>query len=139
MQSIIWDTSLYIARLRNGFNWNNEQSENLILSSVAIAELETGYVNKSPQANEFKSYVEQMFSTNRVLNPSFYDWYNSGIIIGKIIKSRPDLKNKKALLFNDCLIATSSTQINAKVITANLKDFELIKSHLNFEVSYITC
>ena len=139
MQSIIWDTSLYIARLRNGFNWNNEQSENLILSSVAIAELATGYVNKTPQANEFKSYVEQMFSTNRVLNPSFYDWYNSGIIIGKIIKSRPDLKNKKALLFNDCLIATSSTQINAKVITANLKDFELIKSHLNFEVSYTTC
>ena len=40
---------------------------------------------------------------------------------------------------NDCLIATSSTQINAKVITANLKDFELIRSYLNFEVSFITC
>ena len=139
MQSIIWDTSLYIDRLRKGFDWNSEQSQNLTLSSVVIAELATGYIIKTPQSSEFRSYVEHMFSTSRVLNPSFYDWYNSGIIIGKIIRSRPDLKNKKALLFNDCLIATSSTQINAKVITANLKDFELIKNHLNFDVGYITC
>ena len=136
MQSIIWDTSVYITRLRKAFDWNNEQSQNLTLSSVVIAELATGYVTKTPQSAEFKSYVEHMFLTNRVLNPSFYDWYNSGIIIGKILVSRPDLKNKKALLFNDCLIAISSTQINAKVITANIKDFELIKNYVAFNVSY---
>ena len=136
MQSIIWDTSVYITRLRRGFDWNNEQSQTLTLSSVVIAELATGYVAKTPQLTEFKSYVEHMFLTSRVLNPSFYDWYNSGTIIGKILISRPDLKNKKALLFNDCLIAISSTQINAKVITSNIKDFEVIKRYVNFDVSY---
>ncbi len=44
MQSIIWDTSLYIDRLRKGFDWNSEQSQNLTLSSVVIAELATGYI-----------------------------------------------------------------------------------------------
>ena len=139
MQSIIWDTSVYITRLRRGFDWNNEQSQTLTLSSVVIAELATGYVAKTPQSTEFKSYVEHMFLTGRVLNPSFHDWYNSGAIIGKILISRPDLKNKKALLFNDCLIAISSTQINAKVITSNIKDFELIKRYVNFNVSYQPC
>ena len=80
-----------------------------------------------------------MFLNNRVLIPSFLNWYDMGVIIGRIIRSRPDLKNKKALLFNDCLIAISSTQINAKVITSNIKDFELIKRYVNFDVSYQTC
>ncbi len=136
MESIIWDTSIYITKLRNGYDWLDESSYMLVLSSVVAAELVTGYSHKSSAYKEFENYVLHMEKTNRLLNPSFLDWYNTGIIIGKIIKCRPDLKNKKALLFNDCLIAISSRQINAKVITSNIFDFELIRNYVNFKVSF---
>ena len=140
MQPIIWDTSIYITKLREKFDWDiSEKTQNIILSSVAVAELATGYALRSEKYISFENYVNHMLSTDRILTPSFLNWYDAGIIIGRIIRSRPDLKNKKALLFNDCLIAISSTQINAKVITSNIKDFELIKRYVNFDVSYQSC
>ena len=139
MQPIIWDTSVYIINFRKGFNWNSEENDSLILSSVVAAELITGYVGNLHELNIFENHVRYALTNNRTLTPSFTDWQSTGVIIGKIILKRPDLKNKRALLFNDCLIATSSRQINAKVVTANIKDFELIKRYINFDVSYIPC
>lgn len=140
MQPIIWDTSVYIINFRKGFfSWETEESDSLILSSVVAAELITGYVDKPYELNIFEKYVSSELSKGRTLTPLFADWQLTGVIIGKMILKRPDLKSKKSLLFNDCLIATSSRQINAKVVTANIKDFELIRSYIKFNVSYMTC
>ena len=139
MQLIVWDTSIYIHKLRSGFNLVSNGFEELVLSSVVVAELATGYTTRSVKSEEFRKYVEYMYIKNGVITPSFSDWYNSGIIIGKIIYKRPDLKNKKALLSNDCLIALSSKKVNAKVITSNIKDFELLREYINFQVSYQSC
>ena len=136
METIVWDTSVYITKFRTGLSWEDRENNTLILSSVVAAELAAGHTNNSNDLIRFKNYVNGMFLNNRVLIPSFLNWYDTGVIIGRLIRSRPDLKNKKALLFNDCLIAISSTQINAKVITSNIKDFELIKRYVNFDVSY---
>ncbi len=138
MESIIWDTSVYITKFRRSLGWEDREKNTLILSSVVAAELAAGYDNIDDLLC-FKTYVNSMISTDRLLIPSFLNWYDTGIILGRIIRSRPDLKNKKTLLFNDCLIAISSTQINAKVITSNIKDFELIKRYVNFDVSYQLC
>lgn len=136
MEAIVWDTSVYIAKFRQGLSWEDKANNTLILSSVAAAELATGYAANTKDLLRFKNYVNHMLLNNRVITPSFFDWYNSGIVIGKIIKHRPDLKSKKALLFNDCLIAISSRQINAKVFTSNISDFELIRNYVNFKVSF---
>ena len=139
MESVIWDTSVYITKFRSGLGWEDRENNNLILSSVVAAELAAGHTSNNNDPLRFKNYASHMLSIDRVLTPTFLNWYNTGIVIGRIIKTRPDLKNKRALLFNDCLIAISSTQINAKVITSNIRDFELIRRYINFQVSYITC
>lgn len=139
MESIIWDTSVYITRFRSGLGWENRENNNLILSSIVAAELAAGHTGNNNDLLRFKNYANHMFLIDRVLNPSFLNWYDTGVVIGKIIRSRPDLKSKKALLLNDCLIAISSTQINAKVITSNIRDFELIRRYVTFNVSYQTC
>ncbi len=136
METIVWDTSVYITRFRTGLGWKDQENNILLLSSVVAAELAAGHTDDKNDLLRFKNYANQMFLNNRVLTPSFLNWYDTGVIIGRIIRSSPDLKNKKTLLFNDCLIAISSTQINAKVITANIKDFELIRNYVDFKVSY---
>lgn len=138
MEAIVWDTSVYITKFRQGLSWEDKANSTLILNSVVAAELATGYAANTKDLLSFNNYVNHMLLSNRVVTPSFFDWYNSGIVIGKIIKRRPDLKSKKALLFNDCLIAISSRQINAKVITSNIFDFELIRNYVNFKVSFNT-
>ena len=138
MRNEIWDTSVYITKIRTGANWLTEQKEGHYLSSVVIAELATGFVQKKEILKDFEACINRFKRKNRLVTPTEHDWYLTGLIIGEIISRRPDLKNKKALLFNDCLIATSSRVINAKVVTANKVDFELIKKWLNFDVEYIS-
>ena len=138
MQNEIWDTSVYITKIRTGANWLTEQKEGHYLSSVVIAELATGFVQKKEILKDFEKCINRFKQKNRLVTPTEHDWYLTGLIISEIILRRPDLKNKKALLFNDCLIATSSRIINAKVITANKVDFDLIKKWLNFDVEYIS-
>lgn len=135
----LWDTSIYINRARTGLGWPGENLDYFYLSSVVIAELATGYIIRGRQEFQyFEKYISYFEPGKRIVTPTAYDWYLTGQIIGEIISRRPDLKNKRALLFNDCLIATSSRVVNAKVITANKSDFELIRKWLNFEVAYVS-
>ena len=138
MQNEIWDTSVYITKIRTGIDWLSEQKEGHYLSSVVIAELATGFVQKKEILKDFEECINRFKQKNKLITPTLHDWYLTGLIIGEIISRRPDLKNKKALLFNDCLIAASSRIVNAKVVTANKVDFELIKKWLNFDVEYIS-
>ena len=137
MQNELWDTSVYITKIRTGIDWLSEQQEGHYLSSVVIAELATGFVQKKEILKDFEGCINRFKQKNKLITPTQHDWYLTGLIIGEIILRRPDLKNKKALLFNDCLIAASSRIVNAKVVTANKADFELIRRWLNFEVEYI--
>lgn len=139
MHNELWDTSTYILKERAKTGWSPENEEHFYLSSVVVAELATGYSVRKEELVHFENYVSSMKKKNKLITPNEYDWFLTGLIIGEIISRRPDLKNKKALLFNDCLIATSSKIVDAKVVTANKSDFELIRKWLNFEVSYITC
>jgi len=139
MQPIVWDTSIYISKMRSGLIWDLADNDRVTLSSVVAAELITGFVNKPKGLLSFDLFVKSMTERNRIITPSHNDWYLTGIIIGKILATRPDLKNKRSLLFNDCLICTSGKKINAKVVTSNIKDFELIRQYINFNVSYQTC
>ena len=138
MQNEIWDTSVYITKIRTGADWLTDQKEGHYLSSVVVSELATGFVQKKEILKDFEECINRFKQKNRLVTPTEHDWYLTGLIIGEIISRRPDLKNKKALLFNDCLIATSSRIVNAKIITANKVDFELIRKWLNFEVDYIS-
>lgn len=139
MLNELWDTSVYISRSRAGLDWIHEKPEYFYLSIVVVAELATGYVAKKEKQFFLEEYIKEFKSKNKLITPRAYDWYLTGQIIGEIISRRPDLKNKRALLFNDCLIATSSKTVNARVITANKSDFELIRKWLNFDVSYQPC
>ena len=133
----LWDTSIYISRARANLEWVHENPEQFYLSSVVIAELATGYVSRKEKQFFLDEYIKIFKLKHKIITPKDYDWYITGIIIGEIISRRPDLKNKKALLFNDCLIASSSRGVNAKVVTANIKDFQLIRKFLNFQVEYL--
>lgn len=136
MQNELWDTSIYISKARLDENFFSIHEEPSHLSIVVVAELATGYAGRQEKLHFLKNYINHFARKSSLITPAAHDWYLTGLIIGEIISTRPDLKSKKSLLFNDCLIATSSRQKNTRVVTANRKDFELIRKWLNFEVEY---
>jgi predicted nucleic acid-binding protein len=68
----------------------------------------------------------------RIVNPTYQNWKDAGLIVVKIALRQPSLKSKKIALVNDTLIALSCRDIGATVVTQNIEDFKLIRRFVNF-------
>jgi predicted nucleic acid-binding protein len=49
-------------------------------------------------------------------------------------RREPHVRSKVALLWNDALIVLSARQIGATLVTTNLRDFELLRRHVRFDL-----
>lgn len=68
----------------------------------------------------------------RIINPSYQNWKDAGQIVVKMALRQPNLKSKKIALINDALIALSSRDIGATVVTENTEDFKLLRRFFSF-------
>ena len=68
----------------------------------------------------------------RIVNPTYQNWKDAGLIVVKITLRQPNLKSKKIALVNDTLIALSCRDIGATVVTQNIEDFKLIRRFVSF-------
>jgi len=67
-----------------------------------------------------------------IVNPTYQNWKDAGLIVIKIALRQPNLKSKKIALINDTLIALSCRDIGATVVTQNIEDFKLIRRFISF-------
>jgi len=135
MERVVFDSDLYI-------DWINAVShEELLLgrwfvrymSTVVLLELQAGAVG--PAAGKAVDDLYRTFSrTGRLLSPSPETFWRAGSVL-RVLQRRHgfDLRSRFRLV-NDCLIALSSRQIGATVITRNERDFRLIHRVVPFSL-----
>ncbi|MFI5338880.1 MAG: PIN domain-containing protein [Candidatus Methylomirabilales bacterium] len=138
MERVVFDSDLYI-------DWINAGSrEELFLarwfvrymSTVVLLELQAGALE--PAAAKAVGELYRTFTrTGRLLSPSADAFWRAGSVL-RVLQRRHgfDLRARFRLV-NDCLIALSSRQIGATVVTRNERDFRLIQQVVPFSLAVV--
>jgi len=95
--------------------------------SVVVQELLLGCLHDLA-VKRARAFYKPFERVNRIVNPLYPDWEETGMIGQKIIRKHPHLKAKRFALINDVLIALCCRRIGATLITQNSKDFQIISS-----------
>ena len=133
----IFDTNIYIHCLQDrAFALAHAKKYSDLLpstyfSSVVAQELLVGCTDDLAM-RRVKKFIEPFERVRRIINPSYADWKEAGLVVVKFTRRRRDLMSKKIALINDVLIALSCRGIGATLVTLNLKDFEVIRGLVNF-------
>jgi predicted nucleic acid-binding protein len=138
----VLDTGLYVHATRND-QWNEQlQSFNwsfapfLYLHSVVAGELLAGALSPALERLTRQRFIEPFEDTGRVVAPGHEAWKRAGEVVANLVRKKKLSPNGVPRSFlNDCLIAASAREHGLVVVTENLRDFELIKSIIPFEVA----
>ena len=138
----IYDTSVYINAIRNRTYYEDllprlaHSLSTTYFCAVVAQELNAGC--RTPQAHErVESFVAPFRRVGRLVTPTFSDWEETGILLARLLRERPNLKDKLPCLVNDILIALCGLRIGAVVYTANEDDFALIRQYKRFRFEVV--
>ena len=135
MEKVVFDTDLYIDWINVG------RHEDLLLqrpflrymSTVVLMELRAGAAGRGDQRLVERLY-ETFARTGRLLSPSPQTFWEAGRALLVLQRTfRYDLK-KRFQMVNDTLIALSTRQIGATLITRNARDFQAIHEVVPFRL-----
>ena len=135
MQRVLFDTDLYIDWIEAGLR------EELILgqafvrymSAVVILELQAGAVDPK-SARAVQDLYRTFDRTGRLVLPSADTYWRAGTVLRDLQRRRGHELRRRYRLVNDCLIALSSLQIGATVVTRNERDFRAIQEIAPFSL-----
>jgi len=134
-QSALFDSSIYVAALRQGDNAllasRRIAPDSLLwLSSVVLEELYAGLRDGGRYRVE---RLERDFgSAGRILVPNLRDWTQTGKVLSRLAAQYHHEKTGRGRLTNDTLIATSAGRLGLTIVTANKRDFRLLAEFLPF-------
>jgi predicted nucleic acid-binding protein len=136
MQSVLFDTSIYIAALRR----RNDAAIALRrlaadapvwLSSVVLQELYAGARGNHVTAVQ---RLERDFDrAKRILVPSLSDWSRAGRVLARLADQYDYELIGRGRLTNDALIGVSAGRMGTTVITANRRDFNRLAEFWSFQ------
>ena len=131
MNLVILDTSIFVNELRTGRHRRQIESITGIVrtSAVVLAELRRGATTPL----EWK-FLRALARNHPVVVPTEKNWVESGQILAKVRESVGYTGDKLRDLHFDTLIAVTARTCGARLITANRKDFELIRRYHRFEL-----
>lgn len=127
------DTSVYIENFRTGrFTQDLVRSPWIIrCSAVVLHELRRGA--RTPLELRF---IADLVRKIRIITPTERHWLESAEILSRIGRRKGYSQDKLRELAPDVLIALSSREMGATLITCNRVDFEEIRKHMFFKVLY---
>jgi predicted nucleic acid-binding protein len=125
MQSVLFDTSVYVSALRRGDTGPAVAkfvAENDVwLSAVVLEELYAGTRERDLHAVEL---IEHQFDKeSRILLPELDDWIQAGKILSRLAAKYDYETIGRSRLTNDALMAMSAARAGVTVVTANVRDF----------------
>ena len=134
MALAIMDTNVYIDHWEHGLyqeTLDNLRRAYIIRhSAVVLSELRRGARDRDAQR-----LVARLFALATVRwEPSVADWWETGRLVRTIGDKRSWDINKRREFQNDALIALTARRYGATVVTANITDFELLRSELRITV-----
>lgn len=140
IEPIVFDTSVYIAALRNSKTEILSQrnvsvediSTSLWLSAVVLEELYAGASDKKALKTLTK-FEKEFTKIKRLLVPNQTDWSITGQVLNKLGKKYGFEKIGKARLVNDTVLAMSVARNGFTLVTVNAKDFQLISEFREFK------
>ncbi len=139
-QKILFDTSFYIRSLRQDDRPNLRNSSGstnrIYLCAVVVEELFAGAADtKSLKA--LRTFEESFSKVNRLIVPNQSDWTSTGLILNKIGRKYGFDRIGKQKLTNDALLAATAGRLGIRIVTANARDFTLLREFRNFEFEVI--
>ncbi len=126
---VIFDTSIFIDHLRtNRHRQRIETVSGLIrMSSVVLAELWRGATKPAERA-----FLRRLEKNHPILTPTERHWLESGELLGKMRADRGLAPQQLRDLHFDVLIALTVRAHEARLITTDASDFELIRAYREF-------
>lgn len=138
MQRVIFDSDLYIDWIEAGLREELLLNRSFVryMSTVVLLELQAGAL--APGAARAVSDLYKTFTrAGRLLAPSPDTFWRAGSVLRTLQQRHGyDLRSRFRLV-NDCLIALSSRQIGATVVTRNESDFRLIQQVAPFPLAVV--
>ncbi len=134
MNNWLFDTSVYISLFREGkypLPASEDPSRNIFLSSVVAQELYAGALDAF-SIKALDRLVRSFQDMGRILTPDRGDWVVCGKTLALIGRAHGFETVKRARLVNDVLIGLSAQRVDATLVTANQKDFNLIEEFIAF-------
>jgi predicted nucleic acid-binding protein len=139
MMRVILDSDLYIDWIEAGLREELMLAKSLVryMSTVVLLELRAGAA--APAGAAAVRNLHRTFSrTGRLLTPSADTfWLAGSVLVALKRRYGYDLRSQFRLI-NDCLIALSSRQIGATVMTRNERDFRLIQRIAPFALAVVS-
>lgn len=134
-QKILFDTSIYISRYRNGKHEKRMvqaiTQQKIFLSAVVYLELRAGTIVKK-EIEELEKLKELFEMKKRFLVPTKEDWSHAAEILSKLGSSHRMDRHQRMTLTHDVLIAISARAQGVTVVTENQKDFGRIRKIRSF-------
>jgi predicted nucleic acid-binding protein len=138
MQRVIIDSDLYIDWIEAGLRPDLFLGGNSVryLSRVVLLELQAGAL-----ARETIEAVRDLFKafrrTRRLLAPSAEAFWRAGTVLRTLQQRHGYDLRRRFRLVNDCLIAMSSRQVGATLLTRNERDFQAIRRVVPFALTVV--
>ena len=132
---VILDTSVFIDQVRTGRHEERIQNVSGLIrsSAVVISELGRGASSLAEQ-----NFLRTLQKNHPVLLPTIKNWIESAQILSKIRVKKGFSPDKLRDLHFDVLIALTARSYGARLITSNRADFELIATHVPFQLEIWT-
>ncbi len=142
MSGVLFDTSIYIAALRQGdaailglrraLRVGDRQMRPLWLSIVVLEELYVGAVDRKARRN-LQRMEDQFAKIGRLLVPASGDWTSAGHVLCNIGQKYGFNLVSNARLTNDAVIAMCVASHGFTIQTKNPGDFRLIAEFRDFD------
>ncbi len=138
MERVIFDSDLYIDWIEAGLREELLLARSFLryMSTVVLLELQAGAL-ETRSAKAVADLYRTFGRMGRLLAPSSNTFWRVGTVL-RTLQSRHgfDLRARFRLV-NDCLIALSSRQVGATVLTRNERDFRLIQQIAPFSLAVV--
>ena len=140
-RKLLFDTNIYIDAVQVGPAAETYQLllstvPRTYLSAVVVQELYAGTLDAFGERLVDK-LVRQTEKTGRIVNPTYEEWKEAGRILARIGRREPAQRTRIARLVNDVLLAMSTFQIGATLLTLDREDFRLIRRYKRFSVEIL--
>lgn len=139
MERVIFDADLHIDWIQAGLHEQLMLGRQVVryLSTVVLLELQAGSLTR-PVATTVENLYRNYSRMRRLLAPTPETYWRAGSVLRTLtVKHGLDMRGRFRLV-NDCLLALSSRQVGATVMTHNERDFRLIQRVAPFALSVVS-
>lgn len=138
MKRVIFDSDLYIDWIAAGRHEELFLARSLLryMSTVVLLELQVGASDGAGIA-VVRDLYRSFHRTDRLLSPSDETFWRAGLVLRTLRQRYGYGLQGLYRLTNDCLIALSSRQIGATVMTRNERDFRRIQQIAPFALAIV--